>query len=72
MDVFNCNLETIEGTCFGDLDFFHKSTGEIFKDDAVGGSEEGEDMRDEVAFAVGEVLPVLEIGGKIDFFGGPE
>jgi len=72
VDVFDSDLETVESTRFRDLNFFHESSGEIFEDDTVGGGEEGEDMGNEVAFAVGEVVPVLKIGGKIDFFGGPE
>lgn len=61
MDVFNCDLEAIEGSSLGDLDFFHETGCEVFKNDAIRGGEEGKDVGDEVLLVRGENGPVLEI-----------
>ena len=53
VDVLNGDLEPVEGAGLGDLDLLHKPPSEILKDNAVGGSEEGENVRDEVPLAVG-------------------
>ncbi|KAM1764303.1 hypothetical protein ACFX11_003567 [Malus domestica] len=44
VDVLNGDLEPVEGTSLGDLDLLHKPPNTILKDDAVGGSEEGENV----------------------------
>ena len=72
VDVFDGDLEAVEAAGFGDLDVVHEAASEVLEDDAVGGGEEGEDVLDEVAFVVGEVLPVLLIGGEVDVGDGPD
>ncbi|KAF1869202.1 hypothetical protein Lal_00048484 [Lupinus albus] len=72
MNILDCDLESVECTRLSDLYLCHEPTGEVFKDDSVGGGEEGEDVFDEVAFTVGERIPVAEILREINFFGGPK
>mgnify|MGYP001382173255 CR=1 FL=1 len=56
----------------GDLHVTAEALGEVLDDDAVRGGEEGEHVRDEVALAVGERLPVLAVGAQVDLLGRPE
>ena len=43
------------------LDFGHEALDEVLVDDAVGGGEEGEHVRDEVALVLLQVLPVVVV-----------
>ena len=52
MDVLDGDLEAVEGTRLGDLDFFYEPGCEVFENNSVRGGEEGEHVRDEV-FLVG-------------------
>ena len=52
MDVLDGNLEAIEASCFGDCDFGDEVAAQVFVDNSVRGSEEGEDVGDEVSFVV--------------------
>lgn len=61
MNVLNGNLEAVEGTGLGDLDLLHEASGEIFQNNAVGGSEEGEDVFDEMLLVGGEGSPMAEV-----------
>jgi len=72
VDVLDGDLEAVESTGLGDLDFLHEAGGEVFENDTVGGGKEGEDVGDEVALAVGEGVPVAEVLGEVNLFGGPE
>ena len=73
MDILDRDLEPVEGARLGDLHVGHEPGGEILENDPVGGGEEGEDVFDEVALSVVEiVLPVACVLGEVDFFGGPE
>jgi len=72
VDVLDGDLEAVESTGLGGLDFLHEAGGEVFENDAVGGGEEGEDVGDEVALAVVEGVPVAEVLGEVNLFGGPE
>jgi len=51
MDILHHDLEAIEAAGFGELHFAHEIHGEVLVDDAVAGGEEGQDMRDEMAFS---------------------
>lgn len=53
----------------GELHLAHEAHAEVLEDDAVGGGEEGENVRDEVLLIVGEVLPVLHVVGQVDLLG---
>merc|ERR1711974_176604 len=56
-----------------DLYFARESLDEVLVDNAVGGSEEGEDVGDEEALVIVQaVVPVVEILGEIDLLCGPE
>ena len=60
MDVLHHDLETVEATCFWDLDFTAETLDEVLVDNAVRGSEEGKDVGDEVSFIIVEsVVPVV-------------
>jgi hypothetical protein len=69
VDILDSDLESIESAGFRDLNFLHETYTEVFVDDAIGSSEKGEDVGNEVAFIVVEGFPVDEITTKIDFFG---
>ncbi|TQD74487.1 hypothetical protein C1H46_039987 [Malus baccata] len=53
MDVLNGDLEPVEGAGLDELGLLHKPLSKILKDDAIGGSEKGKNMRNEVPLAVG-------------------
>lgn len=72
MNVLHHHLETVEAASLGDLNLSHEALSEIFEDDTVGGSEEGENVLDEVLLVIIQLFPVLNVLGKIDFFSGPE
>ncbi len=72
MNVLHHHLEAIEASCLWDLDFSTESLSEVLVNDTVGGSEEGENVLDEVSFVVSELLPILNVGGEIDLLGCPE
>ncbi len=52
VDVFNCNLEAVEASCFGCCYFSRKVVTQVLVDNAIRGSEEHEDTGNEVAFVV--------------------
>ena len=66
MNILHGNLEPVEETSLGALDFGGKVTGEVFVDNPIGGGEEGKDVGDEMTFIVGEALPIFEVGGKVN------
>jgi len=72
VDVLHGDLETVEGAGLGDLDLVGELHGQILVDNAVRCGEEREHHLDEMLFLVIEILPVGEIGGEVDFLGGPE
>jgi hypothetical protein len=56
------DLETIEASSFRGLDFTAEALDEVFVDNAIRGGEKGENVRDEVALIVVElVLPVVKV-----------
>lgn len=60
VDVLNHDLETVEATCFWDLNFATETLEQVLVDNSVGGGEESEDMGDEVALVIIEnVVPVV-------------
>ena len=73
MDVLHHDLETVEAACLRNLDFTAEALDEVLVDNAVRGSEESEDVGDEVTLIIVQsVVPVVKVFGEIDFFGGPE
>lgn len=72
MNILDGNLKSIEEAGLEALDFGGKVTREVFVDNSIGGSEECEDVGDEMTFIIGEAFPILEIGGKVNLLGGPE
>ena len=62
MDVFHHDLEAIEATCLGGLDFVGETLNEVFVDNAVGCGEESKNMGDEVLLVgIQPVVPVVKI-----------
>lgn len=62
VDVFHHDLETVETTSLGDLDFSAEALNEVLVDNTVGGGEEGKDMGDEVTLIVVQaVVPIMKI-----------
>ena len=73
VDVLHHNLEAVEASCLGDLYFARESLDQVLVDDTIRGGEEGEDVGDEETLVVIEALvPVMEILGEVNLFGGPE
>lgn len=72
MDILHGNLEAIEAPCFWYLYFGAELLGEVFKDDAIGGSEECKDILDEMLLITAKFLPIFEILIEVDFLSSPE
>lgn len=72
MNVLHHHLETIETASLWNLNLSHEALSEILKDNTVGGSEECENVLDEVLLVIIKLLPVLNVLGKINFFSCPE
>lgn len=72
VNVLDGDLEAVKGAGLGDLDLLHKTAGEVFEYDAVGGGEEGKDVGDEMALAVGESVPMADVLREIDLLRRPE
>ena len=72
MDVFDCNLEAVEASCFGDCDFGDEVAAQIFVDNSVRGSKECKDVGDEVTFVGMEVEPVGGVHCEADFLCCPQ
>lgn len=73
VDVLHHDLETVEASSLGDLNLAAETLDQVLVDNAVGGSKEGQDVRDEVLLVIVQaVVPVVQILGQINLFGGPE
>lgn len=73
MDVLDHDLEAVEATSFRDLNFTAETLEQVLVDNTVGGGKEGKDVRDEVALVIVQaVVPVVQIFGQVNLFGGPE
>ena len=73
VDVLDRDLEPVEAAHLGDLDVAHEARGEVLEDDAVRRGEERENVLDEVALVVVElVLPLGDVLGEVDLLDGPE
>ena len=73
VDVLHHDLETVEATSLGDLDFTTEALDKVLVDNSIGCSEECKDVGNEVSLVIIEsVVPVVKILGEINLFGGPE
>lgn len=73
VDVLHHNLETVEAASLRDLDLSAEALNKVLIDNAIGGSKERQDVRDEVLLVIVDaVVPVVHILGKIDLLGSPE
>jgi hypothetical protein len=73
MDVLHHDLEAIEEARLGILHLVEEVLGEVLVHDTIAGGEEGQDVFDEVAFVVVELLgPIHQVGVQVDLLGGPE
>ena len=73
MDILHHDLETIKTAGLWNLDLAAESFDEVLIDNSIGGSEEREDVGDEVTLIIIQpVVPVVKILGEINFFCGPE
>ena len=62
MNVFHHDLEAVEATGLGGLDFVGETLNEVFVDNAVGCSEESENMGDKVLLVgIQPVVPVVKV-----------
>ena len=61
MNILHGYLKSIKAASFCDLDFLTEAFDKILVDDAIGCSEKGEDMRDEMTLTILEFCPVVEI-----------
>ncbi len=51
--LFHGNLELVEGSGLGQLDFVHEILGEVFHHDAVASGEKGQAVGDKMELVVG-------------------
>lgn len=73
VDVFHHNLEAVEASRFGNLYLAREALDKVLVDNAIGGSEEGEDVGDEEALVIVQTLvPVVKVLGEIDLLSSPE
>lgn len=73
MDILDHDLEAVEATSLWNLDLVREALQQILVHNAIGGSKESEDVRDEVALIVRQlVLPIVHVLGQIDLLSGPE
>ena len=73
VDVLHHDLETVEAACLWYLHLTAETFDEVLVDDAVRGGEKGKDVGNEVTLVVVQsVVPVVEVFGEVNFFGGPE
>ena len=73
VDVFHHDLKAVEAACFWDLNLSREAFDEILVDDAVGSSEEGQNVRDEVALIIVQPrIPVVEVFGEVNLFRRPK
>jgi hypothetical protein len=73
VNVLHHDLEAVEASRLGYLHLTGESLDQVLVNNAVGGSEEGEDVGDEEALIVIEALvPVVKILGQINLFCSPE
>jgi hypothetical protein len=73
VDVLHHDLETVEASRLGDLYFTAEALDQVLVDNSVRGCEECEDMGDEVALVIVQlVVPVVKILGEINFLCRPE
>lgn len=73
MDILDHDLETVEAAGLRNLDLVREALQQILVHNAIGGSKEGQDVRDEVALIVRQlVLPIVHVLGEINFLSGPE
>jgi hypothetical protein len=67
VDVLHHDLEAVEAAGLGDLDLSTETLNQVLIDNAIGGSEEGKNVGDEVALVVVQaVVPVVEILGQVN------
>lgn len=73
VDVLHHDLEAVEASSLGDLDLAAEALDQVLVDNAIRGGKEGQDVRDEVLLVIVQaVVPVVQILGQINLFGGPE
>lgn len=73
VDVLHHDLEAVEAASLRDLDLTAEALDQVLVDNAVGGGEESQNVRDEVALVlVQAVVPVVQILGQVNLLGGPE
>ena len=65
VDVLHGDLETVEEARLGHLNLGAEALHQVLVDDAVGGSEEGQHVGDEVALIVLEAFPVIQVLGEV-------
>ena len=61
MDVLHGDLEAVEAARLRQLDLRREALDEVLVDNAVRGGEKGEDVGDEVALVVAQLLPVRHV-----------
>lgn len=73
VDVLNHDLESIEAASFSNLDLSTETLKQVLVDNAIRGSEEGENVGDEVSLIIVQtVVPVVQVLGQVDLFSSPE
>lgn len=73
VNILHHDLETIEAAGLSSLYFVRESLNQIFVDNAIGGGEEREDVRNKVTLVVVKaVIPVMHVLGEVHLLGSPK
>ncbi|MNY22176.1 hypothetical protein D3C86_1557690 [compost metagenome] len=72
MDIFHHDLEAIKAARFRQLYFAHEVYSKVLIYDTITGRKESQDMRNKMSFPIVQVIPVLLIVRKVNFFSSPE
>ena len=72
MDVFHSYLKAIEAPGFRYLNFRAKLFRQIFHDDSIRSSKEGQHIFDKMFFFFIELLPILKILIEVNLVGSPK
>ena len=52
MDILHCDLETVETSCFWDLNFLREALNKIFIHNTIAGSKKGQNVGNKMFFIV--------------------
>lgn len=72
MNVLHGNLEPVKGANLWNLNLGHKMHHQVFVHDSIAGGKKGEDVRNEVALVVAQLVPMGQIATQINLCRRPK